>query len=277
MITKSQMIVLGLALVFFLALYSCPTRPPDRKQIDRDRQEEAVAINTDKLLLRAKEIYSQEQLSSVLGLEQGLNPMLSPTEEVEILKNISSQWNMLGDFALGGVYAERVANVVATDSAYSIAGTTYFSCFQRDKDSLVQKFCFDKAIQSFESAISIAPDNPVHNVNLGLCYVESGSQPMKGIMVIRDVAEKFPENALASITLGRLSLRTGQYDKAIQRLENALKHEPQNPDAHYWLGLTYQSMNNLPKAKSYLNTFLSLSDDSPKKEQVKAILKQIGG
>lgn len=272
--SKIQLLVLALALVFMATLYSCPTRPPERAKIDQDRQEQATAIDLDKLLLRAKEIYSQEQLSPILALEQQLSAENVEEKQTELLKSISSEWNTLGDFALGGVYAEQVSGLLQSDAAFSIAGTTYFSCFKRDRDSLVRSFCMEKAIQSFESAISVAPEDQTHKVNLGLCYVEGGAQPMKGIMIIRDVAEKHPENALAGITLGKLSLRTGQYDKAIQRLETVLKTNPNQADAHYWLGLTYQAMNNNPQMTLHFKKFLSLSDDSARKSNVETILKQ---
>lgn len=271
--SKFQLSVLLLAFLLIAVLYSCPTRPPERTKIDENRQEQATAIDLDKLLLRAQNLYSQEQLSPILALEQQLNAEQAPKQQAKIVKNISSTWNTLGDFALGGVYAEQVTSIAQSDSAFSIAGTTYFSCFKRDRDSLVRRFCMDKAIQSFESAISLAPEDPVHSVNLGLCYVEGGAQPMKGILIIRDIAEKHPDNVLAGLTLGRLSLRTGQYEKAIQRLDNILKNNPDNPDAHYWLGLTYQAMNNTPQMTFHFKKFLSLSDDSVRKNNVKAILQ----
>jgi len=270
---RTQWIVLLGAFALLLLLYfGCPTKPPGRNIIDEQRAKKAATIDIDKLLERATKRYPREQLRPILELEQSLADTTNTMDEPEALKSISRNWNQMGDFALGGMYAEKVAEITQTDSAWSITGTTYFSCFKSDLDSLIRDFCITKSIQAFESAISVAPDNPVHSVNLGLCYVESGGNPMKGITIIRDVAEKNPENRLASMTLGRMSIRTGQYDKAVQRFENVLTHHPEDADAHYWLGVTYQALNDKTKTIFHFNKFVANTDNEARKNEVKAVL-----
>ncbi len=273
---RPQWIALFSAFTLLVLLYfGCPTKPPGRDIIDERRAEKATAIDVDKLLERATKRYPREQLRPVLALEQSLVDNANTLDESEILKSISSNWNQLGDFALGGMYAEKVAEITQTDSAWSIAGTTYFSCFKSDLDSLIRDFCIAKSIKAFESAISVAPDEPVHSVNLGLCYVESGGNPMRGITIIRDVAEKYPENRLASMTLGRMSVRTGQYDKAIGRFENILTHHSNDADAHYWLGVTYQTLNDKAKTIFHFNKFVEYTDDERRKNEVKVVLSNL--
>ena len=270
---RTQWIVLSGAFALLLLLYfGSPTTPPGRDLIEAQRAEKAATIDIDKLLERATKRYPREQLRPILALEQSLADTTNITDEPEVLKAISRNWNQLGDFALGGMYAEKVAEITQTDSAWSITGTTYFSCFRSDLDSLIRDFCIAKSIQAFESAISVAPNNPVHSVNLGLCYVESGGNPMRGITIIRDVAEKNPENKLASMTLGRMSIRTGQYDKAIQRFENVLTHHPDDAAAPYQLGVTYQALNNTSKMIFHFNKFINNTDDKARKNEVKALL-----
>mgnify|MGYP000082093682 FL=1 len=274
--SKLQWIVLLSALVLLVLLYfGCPTKPPGRTAIDERRVEKATTIDIDKLLERATKRYPREALRPILVLEKSLADTTNAVDPTENMKAISSSWNQLGDFALGGMYAEKVAETTQTDSAWSIAGTTYFSCFRRDQDSLIRDFCISKSIKAFESAISIAPDEPVHSVNLGLCYVEGGGNPMKGILIIRDIAEKYPENKLASMTLGRMSVRTGQYDKAIQRFENILKYHPGDAETHYLLGVTYQALNNTPKTAFHFSKFVDNTNDEARKNEVKTILKSL--
>lgn len=273
---RPQWIVLSGAFALLLLLYfGCPTKPPGRDAIDKIRAEKAATIDIDKLLERATKRYPREQLRPILALEQSLADTTNTADEPEVLKSISRNWNQLGDFALGGMYAEKIAETTQTDSAWSITGTTYFSCFRSDPDSLIRDFCISKSIQAFESAISVAPDDPVHSVNLGLCYVESGGNPMRGITIIRDVAEKNPENKLASMTLGRMSVRTGQYDKAVGRFENILTYHPNDEDAHYWLGVTYQALNDKAKTVFHFNKFVEHTDDEARKNEVKAALRNV--
>jgi len=274
--SKLQWIVLLSAIGILLLLYfGCPTKPPGRTQIDIARAKKASTIDLDKLLERATKIYSPEQLKPILALERQLSDTLPDDLATELLKDISRNWNQLGDFALGGMYAEKVADISRTDSAWAITGTTYFSCFRSDRDSTMRSFCISKAIGAFESAISVAPDNPVHSVNLGQCYVEAGQQPMRGITIIRDVAEKHPENTLASMTLGRMSIRTAQYEKAVQRFNNVINYKPKNAEAHYWLGISHKELNQTEKAVFHLKQFINYSNNNAQKREAQTLLQSL--
>ena len=88
--SRLQLSILLLAFLLIAVLYSCPTRPPERTKIDENRQEQATAIDLDKLRLRAQNMYSQEQLSPILALEEQLNSTQIPEEQTEIVKKISS-------------------------------------------------------------------------------------------------------------------------------------------------------------------------------------------
>jgi len=98
---------------------------------------------------------------------------------------------------------------------------------------------------------------------------------MRGITIIREVAEKYPDNALASMTLGRMSIRTGQYDKAIQRFDNVLKIEPDNTEAHYWLGMSHKELKQSQKAKFHFEQFLRFSDNEAQKREVRGLLESL--
>lgn len=272
--SRLQWFVLFVAVTLLFTLYfGCPTKPPNREQIDAQRAKQAATIDLNKLIERASGTYPPQQLQPILALERQLADTLPDETTADLFKDISRNWNQLGDFALGGMYAEKVAEVTQSDSAWSIVGTTFFSGFKRDRDSLIRSFCMSKAIAAFESAISLAPDDPVHTVNLGLCYVEGGQQPMRGITIIRDAAEKYPDHPLPSMTLGRMSVRTGQYDKAVQRFDHVLTLEPSNTEAHYWLGISHKALNNPQQAAIHLQKFIALSDDDTKKKEVENVLR----
>ena len=276
--SKFQIVAVVLAAILFLVLYvAVPTKPNERKQIDKTRAlqaEEPVSITINQLLKASKGKFDTEKLEPILKLEKKLESG-SKEENVATLKSISSEWNKLDQFALGGFYAEEVAKIEESGTAWSIAGTTYYTCYQQASDSLIRAHCIDKAIGDFENAISLEPDNNTHRVNLGLCYVNGSPNPMKGILMIREVAEKNPENALASITLGKLSLRTNQLEKALKRFNTVIENDPKNVDAHYWMGQTFLQKGDKSKAVDYLKKCISLTDDKAMQEKVTELLNSI--
>jgi len=276
--SKFQIVAVILAAILFLFLYVVvPTKPKERKQIDKTRAlqaEEPASITIDQLLLASKGKFETEKLEPILQLEKKLEGA-SDEEKTETFKSISSEWNKLDQFAIGGFYAEEVAKIEKSGTAWSIAGTTYYTCFQQARDSLIRAHCIDKAVGNFESAISLEPNNQTHRVNLGLCYVNGSSNPMKGILMIREIAEKHPENALASITLGKLSLRTNQMEKALQRFETVLKNNPENVEAHFWIGQTFLQKGDKPKAAEHLKKCIKFSDDLGMQKRATDILNSL--
>jgi cytochrome c-type biogenesis protein CcmH/NrfG len=99
-----------------------------------------------------------------------------------------------------------------------------------EKEEKVIEFCANRAIQAFENAISLDPSDITNKVNLAVCYAERPPQnnPMKGILMLIDLNKKHPENVPTLSTLGRLGIQTGQFEKAVARLELALQIEPKN-------------------------------------------------
>jgi cytochrome c-type biogenesis protein CcmH/NrfG len=64
----------------------------------------------------------------------------------------------------------------------------------------------------------------------------NGSDPMKGILMLRDMVEKDSTNTEALSYLGLYSLQTGQLDKARERFEEIVKVDSLHAQAHWQLG-----------------------------------------
>ena len=69
-----------------------------------------------------------------------------------------------------------------------------------------------------------------------------GDAPMQGIVMLKEVLEEDPENVSALMYLGAFSVQTGQYDKAVERLEKAVAIEPSATDAWFYLGVSYREL-----------------------------------
>ena len=117
----------------------------------------------------------------------------------------------------------------------------------------MKKYCAQNAVGSFERAISLNPDEPAHRLNLALVYTDlpPSDNPMRGILMLRDLNREYPEYVPVLNALGRLALQTGQIDRAVERLEQALNNEPENPDTHCLLAQAYQASGETDKASRF--------------------------
>jgi tetratricopeptide (TPR) repeat protein len=252
--TKLQIIVVSSMILLFAGMYfGLDNKPKTQKVIEKSRAIEAESTDINALLDDAKSELSTEKSTLILSIETKLNEAQTDSAKVEILKELSGSWYEMERIDIAGFYAESIAEIENDEEAWSIAGTTYAIGVQRAREEKIKQFCFGRAVKAFENAISINPSNTTNKVNLAVCYAENPlpENPMKGILMLRDLIEKEPENVLVLTTLGRFAIQTGQFDKAIERLQKAITIEPENNKANCLLAQAFRGKGDDKKAAEY--------------------------
>jgi tetratricopeptide (TPR) repeat protein len=259
---KKQWIVIASAVVLFSVLYfGFDTKPSSHRTIEEKRSLAAVTTDAGSLVLEAKKSLGPQQAALLNGLEAEYKASKSDSAQVEILKQLSSNWYKFERPDIAGYYAEEVANLSGDEEAWSIAGTTYSICLQRQTDEKVKDFCTERAISALETAASLNPSNLQHKVNLALVYTEQPPQdnPMKGILMLVEMNKQYPENVSVLTQLGRLAIKTGQFEKAIERLGKAAELEPTNRMVNCLLANAYSSVGNQERADFFNKNCEALS------------------
>jgi len=260
--TKLQWAVIAAAAaLFFLLYFGCDRQPPDMAALEETRSLSVESTTPEVLLEEAKSELQPVELSTLAPLEQRAQEAESDTARMGAYRQLSSEWYQLGQPAIAGYYAQRVAELADTEESWSIAGTTYSICIQRSEREKVREFCTGRAIRAFESAIAINPENTAHRVNLALAYTSNPppDNPMKGVLMLRELNQEQPDNVLVLNALGRLAIRTGQYDKAVERLESARSVEPDNRNTNCLLAQAYKGKGESTQAKAFAEKCRSLS------------------
>ena len=91
----------------------------------------------------------------------------------------------------------------------------------------------------------------------------NGADPMRGIMMLREVLEDDPDNVEAHWHLGLFSVQSGQYDKALERFKKVeLLAGEKIPDVYFYLGRTYATLDSIPKAIESLRKYKTLAEDT---------------
>ncbi|HNU55322.1 MAG TPA: tetratricopeptide repeat protein [Flavobacteriales bacterium] len=91
----------------------------------------------------------------------------------------------------------------------------------------------------------------------------NGQDPMRGIMMLREILAEDPDNVEAHWHLGLFSIQSGQYDKALNRFQKVLELDPENfPDAWFYLGRTYATLDSNAQAIASLKKYRTLTQDT---------------
>lgn len=252
--SKPQYFALLGALALFLVLYfGFDTKTNKQKTTEPSHAVTAESAGFESLLADAKAHLEAAQSAQVVELEQKVQNATSDEERVAALKRLSGLWYDLGQIPVAGGLAEQVAEIENADTSWSVAGATYYNGLVGSQDPVIRNYCATRAVKAFESAASLNPKNVDYRVNQALVYAENPppDNPMRAVLLLRELESKHPESASVYNALGRLAIKTGQWARAIERLEKAWSLDKKNPNTPCLLAKAYEGSGNSVKATEF--------------------------
>lgn len=156
------------------------------------------------------------------------------------------------------LYAPTTQHLLAAGGAY---GRAIREAPVADDPSLRSRFA-RRGYEILNPYVAAHPEDLGARQTQALLYVESGDGEivMEGIKALRALADEHPSYVPANLQMARFSFQTGQYEKAIPRLDAVLAQEPNHPEANLLYGLAYVELKQYPKAKPYLNQAANAND-----------------
>lgn len=252
---KAQMSAVFAALVLFCGLYfGFDTKNDHQKTALRSQALQVESTGSDALLADAKTHLSPAQAAEVTDLEQRVSSAADSVAKVAALKSLSAYWYRVPQLAVAGVFAEQVAELERSDSAWSVAGGTFFNGLVSAQDATIRSFCAEHAVKAFENATSLNPAKVEHRVNLALVYSENPppDNPMQAVLMLRELEKQHPEEAAVYNALGRLAIKTGQWERAVDRLEKSWALSKSNPNTPCLLAKAYEGAGQTDKMAEFV-------------------------
>lgn len=251
MFSKWQLGIVSGSVVLLLVLYFA--FPIVSTSKGNKQEKEAIItqlVTPDRLLREGKAAIEEDFLPAIETLEEQIANSSDSIEISENLKELSSRWFKLNQPAIAGYYAVQVAKIEQTANAWSIAGTTFTFCIQKTESEEIRSYCSGQAQEALNKAIELEPSELRHKVNLAVALVEGppADNPMAGILMLRELETANPDNPGILYNLGRFAVKTGQYDKAIERLEKALSLDSGSDVIACMLGQAYKGAGMTEKA-----------------------------
>lgn len=199
------------------------TAAPDSKEIN---------INT--ILAASRQQLTPGQQAYIAQLETAVVRGDVKEQQIKVFRQLAAFWkdsaHMLLPFAY---YSGQAAKLENTQKSLTFAAQFFLDGVRRQENAGLQRWMAIQAKELFEKALQLDPKNDSLKVGLGSCYLfgNISDSPMEGIQLIREVADRDPENMYAQFMLGMGGLVSGQLDKAIERLTKVVQHQPDNVEA----------------------------------------------
>lgn len=231
-------------------------------------------LNADALLTSARKALAKEEQDKLDQLEAKLKPATAERDTV-LLDSMGRFWDRNNIPAASAIWFERKAEVVQSERSYLDAAYRYFDSYKMAEDTMLKEMMVNKAIVNYQHVLDINPGNLDAKTDLGACYVEGTAEPMKGIMMLREVVQQNPNHEMAQYNLGMLSVKSGQLDKAIERFNKVLAINPKRSEMHLYLGQVYEQKGEKENAIKEYKVFMKQSKDFPVVSEVGKMVKAL--
>ena len=128
-----------------------------------------------------------------------------------------------------------------------------------------------------EKALVLNPNNDSTKINLGACYLfgNISDNPMQGILKVKEVVDKNPQNIYGQLILGLGGKKSGQYPKAIERFSIILKLSPNNLEAMVNLAECYELTNQKDQAIEWYTKMKVLVNNPAAKDAIDKRIKEL--
>lgn len=272
-INKSQLILIVAISLLTIVIYVLPIAKTKSEETNKVKNNASVASFED-YESNVKSGFRPAQLITINSLEERIK---TDPDNLALYDTIGIAWDGLNQPAVSAHYFELKALKDNKERSYIDAAYRYFDAFKMTEDTLHRGQMVEKAIFCYEKVLIINPNNLNAKTDLGVCYAEGTGMPMKGIMLLREVIKEDPNHENAQLNLGFLSLKSTQYDKAIDRFNIVLKINPSRTETYIYLSQTYLQMGDTASAKANLKTFITKTKDEAAKKEAINYLQQIGG
>ncbi len=286
---KTQYLLLVAALVVIVGLSFLPktvVKNPDKALQTENKQptiekdataapDSATQTQPNLQTMHQAEL-TADQRKQVAALQQKMDKANTEKDKTVWLDSLVSLLQSANQYDSAAYFAENFAKNYANVGNFVRTGDAYYGALQFTMDEKKAQNVGEKARQYFQKALDQNPNLSEVKIKLGLTYVASPT-PMQGILLIREVLKEEPENIFALMSLGKLSIQSGQFDKAIGRFQQILGLQADNAEAKFLLAYSLGESGKKTEAIKLLEELKKQSKDPAVLMQTDGYLKQLEG
>jgi tetratricopeptide (TPR) repeat protein len=271
-----QIFLITGAAALSVALYFAPRKmpPAEALQVNMENANHTHEFNFEELLsYQNKNLTEQERTKSEMWLKDLQQPV--SRANLNLYDSLAAIWDQKKMFALSAYYYEQKAEKDHSEKSHVNASFRYFDAYKDAIDSSLKSSMVEKAIRNYSKVLELNPKNLNAKTDLGILYAEATPDPMKGIMMLRQVIAEDPNHENAQLNLGFLSVKSSQFDKALERFDKVLEINPKHVDVYLYKAQVYIQKGDIPKAIENFEKYKKESTDMAMIKQVNEYLAEL--
>ncbi|MFD0766374.1 tetratricopeptide repeat protein [Mucilaginibacter lutimaris] len=253
---KVKQIVVGVAVVAIMGyLYSLPVKGLSQtKEATRGQAAAGAApmvkananINVATVSASAKVNIDASVAQQITTLENKLKTA-SDADKATLQRQIAKLWDSVAQPAPAAFYYLDIAKQSNAMADWLDAGKDFNAAYKLSQDTSAQGTYIVNAVDAFKNATKLQPASLEAKTGLGVAYVNGGAMPMQGIALLLDVVKQDPKNHDALLNLGMFAMKSGQYEKAVDRFKTLIAQK-EELEPYFYLAESYKQLGKKKEA-----------------------------
>lgn len=198
----------------------------------------------------------------------------SGDKKLALQKQLATSWDDVNQPAPAAFYYQAVARAEDKAQDWLNAGDRFDNAFKSSQDTTLQPVFISNAVEAFQNALKLSPESLEAKTGLGVAYVNGGAMPMQGIALLLEVVKKDPKNLDANLNLGMFSMKSGQYEKAIDRFKTVIAVKP-GFEPYYYLAQAYTQIGKKTEAIAAYQNCKELMPDQVFGQRIDQYIKEL--
>ncbi len=272
--SRNQIIIVSACAVLCLGIYLfADTKKPkvekaaDGGQPAMPQQEQHAHESLD------IEQYIKETNSKIA--DKATKEIVEKLLEAQSYKELIGEYQKMDKPLAIAYYSIKLAEKENKADAFVGAGDYNTMLMQTAPDEKARNFLSANAVSCYQKAVDLDSNNTNNKIRLAGAFMESGGAPMQGVSILLEIVRKDSANVDAQLMLGRFGIISGQFDKAIARLEKILYLRPQNSEALLLLAEAYNGQGNKTKAVEMLELCKKTVTEPAAKKEIENYIQSI--
>lgn len=249
MLKSKQLVAVVAVMAVICFLYSLDIKGLVKPKGDRginSTPNASETINSQLISSSAKMLLNANLASQVTSIEDAVKTA-SGAQKLALQKQLVQKWDDVNQPAPAAFISEEIALAQNSFKNWLVTGDKFTQAYTNYKDSSAIPALVAKAILAYTKALAINAGSLDAKTGLGVAYVTEGKNPMQGIQLLLGVVKQQPNNLKANMNLGLFSMKSGQFDKAVNRFKTVLTVQ-QSPEAYFYLATSYENLGAKPEA-----------------------------
>ena len=276
---KPQVFVVIIALVLLGLLYFVAPRSNNELKPASSNSTENQTVTNKSIIDDAKTSLSAEFKISLLSIENQLSRSKNTADSLMYTRKLARFWadsaNRLTPYLY---YTYSAALLENSEKSLTFAAQQLIdNLITPDAPPALLPWMAGNAKVLLEKALEINPNNDSAIINLGACYLfgNISDNPMQGILKVKQVVDKNPQNVYGQFILALGGKKSGQYDKAIERLLIVVSLQPYNLEAMVHLAECYELANQKEDAIQWYTKVKDLVNVPDAKSAITKRIKEL--